>query len=48
MKAIIVVVGLRLTATPVTAMTGQEFLQAIRQGAEDETAAFEAARAPVC
>ena len=38
MKAMVVVVGLLLAATPAGAMTGQEFLQAYDKSAEDEAA----------
>jgi hypothetical protein len=41
MKAIIVVVGLLLAATPAGAMTGQEFLQVYDRSADDEAAALE-------
>jgi hypothetical protein len=39
-KAMVVVVGLLLAATPADAMTGQEFLQAYDKSAEDEAAAL--------
>ena len=38
MKAMVVVVGLLLAATPAAAMTGQEFLEAFDRGAPDEAA----------
>ena len=38
MKAMVVVVGLLLAATPAVAMTGQEFLQAYDRSADDEFA----------
>jgi hypothetical protein len=38
MKAMVVVVGLLLAATPAGAMTGQEFLQAYDRSPEDEAA----------
>jgi hypothetical protein len=41
MKAMVMVVGLLLAATPAGAMTGHEFLQAYDRSASDEAAALE-------
>jgi hypothetical protein len=41
MKAMVVVVGLLLAATPAAAMTGLEFLQAYDKGASDQAAVLE-------
>jgi hypothetical protein len=41
LKAMVVMVGLLLAATPASAMTGQEFLEAYDKSASDEAAALE-------